>query len=95
MVVTVSPFMTVMIAFVDRSMISVTVLERMFSAPVSDPMAITVFGVMMASMIIAVVIKARPFPIISAFPVFTADVFVFYLIIIPFFWVIRPGSTGG
>ena len=83
-VVIVSSFMTVTIVFVDRSTIFVTVLERMFSLPVSDPVAIIVFGVMMASMVIATVIKVGPFPIISAIPVFTADLFVLYLII-PFF----------
>jgi hypothetical protein len=93
MVVIVPPFMAVMIVFINRSMISVAVLESVFSVPMTSQMAIMAFFVIVAGVVIPTAVKMRPFPIISAILIITADMLFLHLIIMTFFGVIRQGST--
>lgn len=92
-VVIMSLLIAVTIMFVERSLISVTVLDSVVPVLVSNQVTIIVYLELTTWMVIPAAVKVRPFPIISAIPVFTSDTLVLYLIIMSLFLVIRPRST--
>ena len=85
--------MAVMIVFVNRSVIFLTVLKSVSFGSVGRRMTIIMFFVMTPGVFIPPVAVERRFPVSVAPVMFSTDMLSPDLTLMPVFCAIRPGST--
>ena len=93
MVMFVNPFIAVIIVFMNRSVIFMTVLKSVSSGSMSRQMTIIMFFVMTPGVLIPPAVVARRFLVSGAPVMFSADMLIPDPIRMPVFSAIRPGST--
>ena len=83
----------VMIESMDRSVIFLTVLKSVSFGSIDRRMTIIMFLVITPGVLIPSAVIVRRFPVSVAPVMFSADMLVPDLFMMPFFSAIRPGST--
>jgi hypothetical protein len=93
MIMFVNPFIAVIIVFMNRSVIFVTVLKSVPFGSVSRQVTIIMFFVMTSGVLIPPAVVVRRFLVSVAPVIFSADMLIPDRIMMPVFSALRPGST--